>query len=112
MNHLTKLSPEQREEMQRKRKERADYYKSLDTKQDFKDEYYWREQCKKRGLKLPLYYYPIEKRFLRRFLKQLGYSQKDFEDISGGKLDQLVENNPKWPAWAGCCIILELLEEI
>lgn len=109
MTHLANMTPEQREDAQRKRKEMADYYKSLDTRQDFADENYWRNLAGELGVKLPLYYYPADKSRVRKFLRKLGYSQSEFEEISGGKLDDLIELNPKWPSWALVGVCMELL---
>ena len=110
MNHFAKMTPEQREAAQRKRKEQADYYKSLDTRQEFADENYWRELATKHKVKLPIYYYPADIKRVRKFLRKLGYGQAEFEEITGGKLQQLIDNNPKWPSWAICGVCMELLE--
>jgi hypothetical protein len=110
MNHLAKMTPEQREAAQRKRKEQADYYKSLDTRQDFADESYWRELAAKHKVKLPVYYFPADIKRVRKFLRKLGYSQSEFEDITGGSLKELVDNNPNWPSWALSSVCMELLQ--
>jgi len=110
MPKIGEMTPEQREEVQRKRKELVEYYKSLDLKQDFMDENYWRELSRGIGVRLPLSYYPGDKKHVRKFLRKLGYSQKEFEDKTGGKLDELIDNNPRWPSYALCGICMELLE--
>lgn len=111
MTYLAKMTQEEREAARQKRKELANYYKSLDTRQDFADESYWRELASQKGVKLPLYYYPADIKRVRKFLRKLGYKQSEFEEITGCKLEELVNNNPDWPSYAICGVCMELLEE-
>lgn len=77
------------------------------------DERYWRELASDFGVRLPAYYIPgSETKHIKRLLTKLGADVKEFlEDQGYSTLKKMVTDDPKWPAFAQCGLVLEWWSE-
>lgn len=78
---------------------------------DFSDAQYWHELARARGLRLPAWGQPVTVLAMKRWLKKIGLSVKDYLAWDGSRaLGDFAARKPRWPlrAWAGLC--LEIVE--
>jgi hypothetical protein len=126
---ITQRSPEECRAMQRQalaaRAAKQAARRASPLRRHFIDEKTWRTLARARGIRLPLWGKPVTPNAMRRWLKKLGISVKDYLDWQGdGPLDpatnknrratlkDFAERNPDWPlrAWVG--LLLEAFPAI
>lgn len=95
-----------------RRKQKFAAAKALPLKRDFLDDPLWVDLARSRGERLPNWTYPPEPKLMRRWLRKLKISEREYLTIMGfDRLEQFYESNPTWPVRAWCGLLLEFAEE-
>lgn len=114
--HLSNITDEQRQEMQRKAAEKKaakQQWAKDNLKLEWDDKKHWQELASKHGFRLPVYYEPAKSKFVNRFLKHFDLSQEWYQDVTGySNGNQEAKANPNMPAFCQVGLLLEALDEI
>ena len=110
-NNLPTITPEQRLEMQVKAKATREAKKLAgeNLKQGFSDESHWRDLASRIGFRMPASYIPCsETKYLKKLLKLCRIDPRQWAEIEGfSSLKQFGIDNPDWPCYARCGLVLE-----
>ena len=79
---------------------------------DYLDKPLWKELASKAGIRLPPYYAPAtEIKYIKRFIKCVGKTPQDYNELLGFDYREIGELNPDMPAYAAVGLFLECAEE-
>jgi len=78
----------------------------LELRNNFADDWYWMELCKRAGYNLPHWGTVATKGKLTTWIHRLGISYEDYEKDQG-KLQSIIDDNPDWPLRSFVGLMLE-----
>ena len=83
-----------------------------DLRKDFDDQAFWLELARDKGVKLPAWYLPCDKKYMGRWFRQLKVTKREYLETTGfSELEEFQQLNSDWPlrAWVG--LLLEYVNE-
>lgn len=115
-SYLSNISAEDKQLMREKAKETRkakQEWAEANLKQDFLDLPYWRQLASEAGVRLPMSYVPaIEVKHVKKLLKKLNIDVKEWCEVEGySTLKKFGVDNPTYPAYAHCGLVLEYWKE-